>query len=291
MNRIVASVAAPGRVAGMHFFSPAHVMRLVEIVRADATSPSTLATVLDLSQRLGKIGVVVGVGDGFVGNRMLYAYRRQADFLLEEGALPEQVDRALRDFGFPMGPFEMNDLAGLDISWRIRKRQAASARPACATRRSRTASASAADSDRRRARAGIATSRAGRDPRPDPEVTALIEGGSRELGIERRPVADAEVVERCLSALVNEGFRTLDEGLAARPGDIDVIWVHGYGFPRARGGPMFHAEERWAWRGFSRWWSACIASRGRSCSRRRRCAAGWRRARRNSGRRLPSRSA
>jgi 3-hydroxyacyl-CoA dehydrogenase len=243
VNRIAASVSAPGRVAGMHFFSPAHVMRLVEVVRADATSPPTLATVLDLSQRLGKIGVVVGVGDGFVGNRMLYAYRRQADFLLEEGALPEQVDRALRDFGFPMGPFEMNDLAGLDISWRIRKRQAAHRPPGLRY-------SPIADRLCERGRFGQKTG-AGwyryepgrRDPRPDPEVAALIEGVSRELAIERRPVADAEVVERCLSALVNEGFRTLDEGLAARPGDIDVIWVHGYGFPRVRGGPMFHAEE------------------------------------------------
>ncbi len=242
VNRIAAATLRPGQVVGMHFFSPAHVMRLVEIVRADGTSPSTLATVQELTRRLGKIGVVVGVCDGFVGNRMLFCYRRQADFLLEEGALPEQVDRALREFGFPMGPFETNDLTGLDVSWRIRKRQAAHRPPGL---RYSPIADRLCELGRFGQKAGAGWYRyepGRRDPLPDPEVAALVTAISRELGIERRPIDDGEIVERCLSALINEGFRTLEEGLVARAGDIDVIWVHGYGFPRYRGGPMFHAE-------------------------------------------------
>ncbi|MFN8060443.1 MAG: 3-hydroxyacyl-CoA dehydrogenase NAD-binding domain-containing protein [Vicinamibacterales bacterium] len=235
--------AHPGRVIGMHFFSPAHVMRLVEIVRPDTVDRPVLVATRCLARTLGKIGVVVGVCDGFVGNRMLFAYRQQANFLLEEGAAPEQIDRALTAFGLPMGPYQMGDLAGLDISWRIRKRQAATRPPHL--RYSRIA-----DVLCERGRFGQKTG-AGwyryepgrREPIPDPEVLALIESISAEMGIRRRAIADDEIVERCLFPLVNEGARILDEGIAERAGDIDVIWVHGYGFPKGRGGPMFWAAD------------------------------------------------
>src|SRR5262245_7551617 len=242
VTRIARSSKRPERVVGMHFFSPAHVMRLVEVVRPDGVAPRTLATTVDLARRLGKIGVVVGVCDGFVGNRMLYAYRRQTDFLLEDGALPAQVDKALTDFGLPMGPYQMADLAGLDISWRIRKRQAASRPP-------HLRYSPVADRLCERGRFGQKTGagwyryeKGSRTPLPDPEVEAVIPGVSAEKGSVRREIRDEEILERALFALVNEGARILEEGIAARAGDIDVIWIHGYGFPRARGGPMFWAD-------------------------------------------------
>ena len=243
VNSIAAATARPERVLGTHFFSPAHVMRLLEIVRPDGVSPTTLATAVELGRTLGKVAVVVGVCDGFVGNRMLFAYRRQADFMLEEGALPEHVDRAIRDFGLPMGPYQMGDLAGLDISWRIRKRQAA-------TRPSDQRYSEVADRLCERGRLGQKTGAGwyryepgSRDPIPDPEVADLIRSVSAELGLERREIRDEEIVERCLYPLINEGALILEEGLASRASDIDVIWIHGYGFPRYRGGPMFYADS------------------------------------------------
>ena len=242
VGALAAATPHPERVVGLHFFSPAHVMRLVEVVRPPAVADDVLATAMALVRRLGKIGVVVGVCDGFAGNRMLYAYRRQAEFLLEEGALPDHVDRALQDFGMAMGPFRTADLAGLDVSWRIRKRQAAT-RPA-ALRYSPIA-----DRLCERGRFGQKTG-AGwyryepgqRQPIPDAEVTALVHAVSAELGIPRRQIPDDEITRRCLAALVNEGARILEEGLVARASDLDVIWVQGYGFPARRGGPMYWAE-------------------------------------------------
>lgn len=231
----------PSRVLGLHFFSPANVMKLVEVVRPATVSATILSSALDVVKRIGKIGVVVGVCDGFVGNRMLYAYRRQADFLLEEGALPAQVDRALREFGMAMGPFQIGDLAGLDIGWRIRKRQAA-ARP------KELRYSPLADRLCERGRFGQKTGagwyryeKGSRAPVPDPEVDALVRATSAELGFKRREISDDEIVERCFGALVNEGALLLEEGIAVRAGDIDVIWIHGYGFPRHRGGPMHWA--------------------------------------------------
>jgi 3-hydroxyacyl-CoA dehydrogenase len=242
VGAIAEATPRPERVVGLHFFSPAHVMKLVEVVRPPAVADDVLATSMALLKRLGKIGVVVGICDGFAGNRMLYAYRRQADFLLEEGALPDQVDRALQDFGMAMGPFRTSDLAGLDVSWRIRKRQAA-------TRPASLRYSPIADRLCERGRFGQKTG-AGwyryepgqRKPLPDPEVTALVHAVSAELGIPRREIEDAEITERCLSALVNEGARILEEGLVARASDLDVIWVQGYGFPAHRGGPMYWAD-------------------------------------------------
>lgn len=242
VNRLAEETKDPSRVLGLHFFSPANVMKLVEVVRPATVSPNVLASCLDVVKRIGKLGVVVGVCDGFVGNRMLYAYRRQADFLLEEGATPAQIDGALREFGFAMGPFQVSDLAGLDISWRVRQRQAA-------TRPKHLRYSPIADRLCERGRLGQKTGagwyryeKGSRTALPDPEVEALIREVSAELGFTRREITATEILERCLGALVNEGALILEEGVAARAGDIDVIWVHGYGFPRHRGGPMHWAD-------------------------------------------------
>ena len=242
VNEIAASTSRPEQVIGTHFFSPANVMRLVENVRGEQTSAETIATVMKLSKTLGKIGALVGVCDGFVGNRMLYAYRRQADFLLEEGALPSQVDKAIYDFGLPMGPYQMADLTGLDVSWRVRKAQAP-------TRPAHLRYSPIADRICEMGRYGQKTGagwyryeEGSRVPIPDPTIHDLIVRVSEELAVARRAVADDEIVPRCLYPLVNEGAKILDEGLALRASDIDVIWMHGYGFPRYRGGPMFWAD-------------------------------------------------
>ena len=242
VDAIAAATSRPEQVIGTHFFSPANVMKLMENVRGARTSPETIATVMKLSKKLGKVGVLVGVCDGFVGNRMLYAYRRQADFLLEEGALPEQIDRVVYDFGLPMGPYQMADLAGLDVSWRVRKAQAP-------TRPARLRYSPVADRICEQGRYGQKTGagwyryeEGSRVPIADPAIHELIAGVSAELGITRRTIDDDEIVPRCLYPLVNEGAKILDEGLALRAGDIDVIWMHGYGFPRYRGGPMFWAD-------------------------------------------------
>ena len=243
VNAIAAATSRPEQVIGTHFFSPANVMRLMENVRGARTSPETIATVMKLSKKLGKVGVLVGVCDGFVGNRMLYAYRRQADFLLEEGALPAQIDKVIYDFGLPMGPYQMADLAGLDVSWRVRKAQAP-------TRPAHLRYSPIADRICEQGRYGQKTGagwyryeEGSRAPIPDPAIHELIAGVSAELGITRRTIDDDEIVPRCLYPLVNEGAKILEEGLALRASDIDVIWMHGYGFPRYRGGPMLWADR------------------------------------------------
>ena len=242
IDEIAVVTARPDAVIGTHFFSPANVMRLMENVRGAKTSPGTIATVMQLSKRLGKVGVLVGVCDGFVGNRMLAAYLRQADFLLEEGALPKQVDRAIYDLGLAMGPYQMSDLAGLDVSWFIRQRQAA-------TRPAHLRYSFLADRICELGRFGQKTGagwyryeKGTRTPVPDPRITQLITDTSAELGITRRPMEDDEIVARCLYPLVNEGAKILEEGLALRASDIDIVWVYGYGFPRYLGGPMFWAD-------------------------------------------------
>ena len=242
VDEIAAATSRPEQVIGTHFFSPANVMKLMENVRGDRSAPQTIATVMKLSKTLGKVGVLVGVCDGFVGNRMLYAYRRQADFLLEEGALPAQVDKVIYDFGLPMGPYQMADLTGLDVSWRVRKAQAP-------TRPAHLRYSPIADRICEMGRFGQKTGagwyryeEGSRTPLSDPAIRDLIVGVSEESGIARRTVDDDEIVPRLLYPLVNEGAKILEEGLALRAGDIDVIWMHGYGFPRYRGGPMFWAD-------------------------------------------------
>ena len=242
VNEIAAATKRPGKVIGTHFFSPANVMRLQENVRGAETSDETIATTMALAKKLGKVGVLVGVCDGFVGNRMLYAYSRQSNFLLEEGALPEQVDKAIYDFGFPMGPFAMGDLAGLDVGWLIRKAHAA-------TRPSNLRYSPIADQICEMGRYGQKTSagwynyeKGSRVPIPNSEIEKLIVSVSEELGYERRPIDEAEIIQRCIYPLINEGANILAEGIAQRPGDIDTVWIYGYGFPRQRGGPMFYAD-------------------------------------------------
>lgn len=245
--RLAAATKRPEAVVGTHFFSPAQVMRLLEVVIADRTSGETAATAMRLGRRLGKAPVPVGVADGFVGNRMLYAYRREADRLLLEGSLPEEADRALREFGFAMGPYEVADLAGLDIGAAVRKRQSDEAR-----RRGFPAPPPAvADRLVEQGRLGQKTGRGfyryapgDRTPRPDPAVRVVIGSSSTTAGYRRRPVSADEIRRRCLAALVREGEAVLEAGIAERPGDVDVIWTLGYGFPRDRGGPMYWAGIR-----------------------------------------------
>ena len=246
VNAIAAATGRPEAVVGTHFFSPAHVMRLLEVVVGDATSAHTLATAMRMGLRLGKAPVPVGVCDGFVGNRMLYAYRRQADRLLLEGALPEEVDGALQRFGFRMGPFAVADLAGLDIGRAVRIRLAREAE----ARGMAPAPPNVADRLCERGWFGQKTGRGfyryepgDRTPRPDAEVAGIARRESAALGIERRNLDDGEILERCLFALVNEGARILAEGIAEREGDVDVVWALGYGFPRERGGPMYWARQ------------------------------------------------
>jgi 3-hydroxyacyl-CoA dehydrogenase len=242
VDEIASSTSRPASVIGTHFFSPANVMKLLECVRGAETSKETIASVFELAKRLDKVAVLVGVCDGFVGNRMLYAYRRQADFLLEDGALPHEVDQAVTEFGLPMGPYAMADLAGLDIGWAVRKRQEAS-RPKHL--RYSTIPDRICELGRFGQKTGAGFYRyekGSRTPIPDPEIQALIEGVSRKLGIRRRSFTKEEVVERCIFALINEGAKILEEGIALRASDVDLVWIHGYGFPRHRGGPMFYAD-------------------------------------------------
>ncbi|MBN9219857.1 MAG: enoyl-CoA hydratase/isomerase family protein [Mesorhizobium sp.] len=234
IDEIAASISRPQDVLGLHFFSPANVMKLLEIVRAQKTAPDALATVVDLARRIGKVAVVVGVCHGFVGNRMLAARGSESEALLLEGATPSQIDKAFTDFGWPMGPFQMGDLAGLDIGWRNRK--------------ARGQTAVIADTLCEQGRFGQKTGRGfylyeagARAGVPDPEVEALIREKAAEGGIEPRSIGAEEIIERTLYPLINEGAKILEEKIAARASDIDVVWVNGYGFPIGKGGPMFWA--------------------------------------------------
>ncbi|MBM3554139.1 MAG: 3-hydroxyacyl-CoA dehydrogenase [Alphaproteobacteria bacterium] len=244
VNVIAAETSRPEDVIGLHFFSPANVMRLLEIVRAKKTAKDVVATSLELAKTIRKVGVVVGVCDGFVGNRMLHRYGGEAAQLIDEGAFPQDVDKALYEFGLAMGPFAMGDLAGLDVSWRIRKGRRA-ADPTYPQ------DPVVADELCELGRFGQKTGagwykyeKGDRTPHADPAVDDLIRKRSARLGIQRRnDIAAEEIVERCMYPLVNEGCKILEEGIALRALDIDVIYVNGYGFPVSRGGPMAWAEE------------------------------------------------
>jgi len=241
LDRIAAATRRPQDVVGTHFFSPANVMRLLEVVRGRKTGDDVLLSVMRVAKRIGKRPVVSGVCDGFIGNRMLEQYVRQALFLLEEGASPQQVDRALERFGFAMGPFRVSDLAGNDVGWAIRKRRYVE-KPNVAY--SRIADR-LCELGRFGQKSGLGWYRyepGRRDALPDPAVDALIADYRKELGISPRKIVEDEIVERCVYALVNEGAQLLDEGIALRASDIDVVYLAGYGFPRYRGGPMFHAD-------------------------------------------------
>ncbi len=241
LNAIAAFTSRPQDVIGLHFFSPANVMRLLEVVRGTHTAPDVLATCMALAKSIGKVAVVSGVCDGFIGNRMLARYGAAANGLLGQGALPQQVDGALQKFGMAMGPFRMGDLAGLDIGWAGRKRRAAqnpgTYQPVVADR--------ICEAGRYGQKTGSGWYRyeAGkRDPIPDPLVEGLIAEYRSANGLVARAISDAEVVERCIYALVNEGARILAEGIAQRASDIDTVYLNGYGFPLHRGGPMLYAD-------------------------------------------------
>jgi 3-hydroxyacyl-CoA dehydrogenase len=242
VNRIAGFTRRPQDVVGIHFFSPAHVMRLLEVVRGATTAPDVLVTALALGKALRKVAVVSGVCDGFIGNRMLEAYTRQAMSLIEEGATPGQVDAAIEAFGVAMGPFRVGDLVGNDVSWAIRKRR----------RAERPGYRFSALPDRlcelgrfgQKTGAGWYDYPEGpRQPRPSKVVDQVIERHRVEIGITPHPIRDGDIVDRLVYALVNEGARILEEGIAVRSSDIDVVYLTGYGFPAERGGPMFHADQ------------------------------------------------
>jgi 3-hydroxyacyl-CoA dehydrogenase len=242
IDEIAAATRRPSQVIGLHFFSPANVMRLVEIVRGAATSPSVVAAALLLAKRLGKVGVVVGNCAGFVGNRMMFPYMYEAQFLVEDGATPEQVDRALTGFGMAMGIFAVDDMGGLDVAWRVRQELNQFGEPGV---RKPLASDRLCELGHfgQKTGSGWYKYEDGRTPLPNPDTLALIETVRTEAGIVPRTFTDAEIVERTIYALVNEGAKVLEEGFALRAADIDVIYVTGYGFPAFRGGPMFYADR------------------------------------------------
>nr|MCU0892378.1 3-hydroxyacyl-CoA dehydrogenase family protein [Sandarakinorhabdus sp.] len=233
VDEIASATTRPESVLGMHYFSPANVMRLLEVVRGAKTDPQVLATAMAIGKATGKIAVVAGVCHGFIGNRMLSRRQQQANLLMLEGAAPADIDRVLTDFGFPMGPFQMSDLAGLDIGWNAETSKGETVRD-------------------RLCEAGLRGQKNGkgfyvydenRNRTPNPEALAIIDAYAAEKGINRRQIDDSEILERCLFPMVNEGARILAEGKAQRASDIDIVWINGYGWPVYRGGPMFWAEH------------------------------------------------
>jgi 3-hydroxyacyl-CoA dehydrogenase len=241
IDEIASAASHPDMVIGTHFFSPAHVMRLLEVVRGRETAPRIIATAMALGKKLGKIAVLAGNCPGFIGNRMIGPYLREAQFLVEEGASVEQVNQALYDFGMAMGPLAMDDLAGLDIGWAIRKEFARFEKPGVRQPRLPDLLCELSRFGQKTGR-GWSLYDADRKASPDPELAALAEKTAGEAGIERRIILDEEIVERCIYALVNEGARILEDGIALRAVDIDITYIYGYGFPAWRGGPMFYAD-------------------------------------------------
>jgi 3-hydroxyacyl-CoA dehydrogenase len=241
VDQIAAFTQRPADVVGTHFFSPANVMRLLEIVRGRKTARDVLATVIALARTIKKVAVVSGVCDGFIGNRMIHQYGRESQVLIMEGALPQQVDKAMEKWGMAMGPFRMGDLAGLDVGWYIRKRHYAE--------HPEMPRAVVADAICELGRFGQKTGKGwyqykpgDRTAYPDPEVENIIVEARKAAGIAPRKVSDAEIVERLVFALANEGARILEEGIALRASDIDMVYLNGYGFPLHRGGPMLYAD-------------------------------------------------
>ena len=242
IDEIASATTRPESVVGTHFFSPANIMRLLEVVRGKASSKEVIATCMQLSKKLGKVGVLVGNCRGFVGNRMFGPYRREAQFLVEEGASVEAVDKALYDFGMAMGPMSTGDLAGLDVGWRIRKEYRHLEKPGV---RQPFAEDRFCELGRYGQKTGAGWYKYDENRRaiPDPEVNDLVRKWASEAGIAPRKISPEEIVERCIYALVNEGARILDEGIALRAVDIDIIYLNGYGFPAYRGGPMWYADS------------------------------------------------
>ena len=242
VDKIAASTRRPEDVIGMHFFSPANVMKLCEVVRGEKTAADVIKTAMGTARAIGKVSALVGVCDGFVGNRMLHRYQKQAAYMIEDGAMPWDVDRVFVEFGMPMGPFAMSDLAGLDVGYRVRQERAK-------TRPSNERYSDIADKIVEMGRHGQKTgagfyryAEGSRSGTPDPEIESLILETARAKGIERREISDEEIEKRLIYSMINEGAKIVEEGIAIRPSDIDVIYVNGYGFPAWRGGPMKHAD-------------------------------------------------
>jgi 3-hydroxyacyl-CoA dehydrogenase len=234
IDEIASATRRPGDVIGTHFFSPANVMKLLENVRGAKTDKDVIATAMEVGKKIGKVPVLAGVCHGFIGNRMLAQRSREAQRLILEGALPHQVDKVLYDFGLPMGPFQMSDMAGLDIGWSKETSTGSTIRERLC------------EADRRGLKTGAGYYRyekGDRTPIPDPEVEKIILEFSEKHQIKRRPIDDQEILERCIYPMINEGAKILDEGIAIRASDIDVVWVYGYGWPVYRGGPMFYADS------------------------------------------------
>ncbi|MDA9512172.1 3-hydroxyacyl-CoA dehydrogenase [Bradyrhizobium sp. CCBAU 11430] len=236
IDEIAKSTKRPQDVLGMHFFSPANVMKLCEIVRADKTAPDALVTAVTIARKIAKVPALVGVCDGFVGNRMLAQRSKQSEKLLFEGALPQQIDAVVTKFGMPMGPFAMSDLAGLDIGWRSRKDRGIKSEIADAL-------CEAGRFGQKTGKGYYKYEQGSRAPLPDPDVEKLIDETLLRLGRKKRVVSDEEILERMMYPMINEGAKILEEGIAARPSDIDVVWLYGYGWPIYRGGPMFWADS------------------------------------------------
>jgi 3-hydroxyacyl-CoA dehydrogenase len=242
VDAIAETTSRPGQVIGLHFFSPANVMKLLEIVRGKKTSREVIATSMKLAKQIGKVGVLVGVCDGFVGNRMLHKYAHEAQHLLLEGAHPQQVDRVITAFGFAMGPMATSDLAGIDVGWRIRKARPG---PAPGDRYGWGVADRLAEMGHFGQKTGMGFYKyedGSRVPIPNPEVEKIIVEIAEKNGVVRRAISDQEILERCLFAMINEGAKILDEKIALRASDIDTVWINGYGFPAHRGGPMFYAD-------------------------------------------------
>ena len=232
IDEIATAVKRPEAVIGLHFFSPANVMRLLEVVRADKTSKSVIATAMQLAKKIGKVAVLVGVCPGFVGNRMLFQRQNQAQRLVMEGAMPWDVDRVLYDFGFPMGPFAMSDLAGLDIGWNKEASKGETIRDVLCEmdRRGQKTSAGYYDYDENR------------NAIPSPVTEGIIKDFAAKQGLNQRDISDEEILERTIFPMINEGAKILEEGKAIRASDIDIVWINGYGWPVYRGGPMHYAD-------------------------------------------------
>ena len=246
IDAIADSVSRPEAVVGMHYFSPANVMKLLEIVRARRTSPEALAAALAVAKRTRKVSAIAGVCNGFIGNRMLRAYTREAGLLLLEGATPEQVDTALTDFGMAMGPFAVADLSGIDIGYKARQAMP----PGSFDPRAvmvHDALVEAGHLGQKTGSGFYVYMPQTRARSPNPIVAELIASARCRAGIAARTVEDSEITDRCMLALAAEGQQILDEGIAARSGDIDVVYINGYGFPRHKGGPMFAANGRLRW--------------------------------------------
>ncbi len=241
IDELAAVTKQPERVVGLHFFSPANVMRLLEIVRGRFTSTSTLATAISFAKSLSKVGVIVGNGPGFVGNRLMFPYMYEAQFLVEEGSTPQKVDQALREFGMAMGIFEVDDMAGLDVAWRVRRELHQFSGPG---ERKPLVADALCERGFFGQKAGRGWYSYGADGKPiaDPDCLQLIRSLSLQSAIPQRKFTDSQIIERCLYGLINQGAMVLEEGLAMRASDIDVIYVNGYGFPAWRGGPMFYAD-------------------------------------------------